>query len=67
MSIQGRKWLPKSGGASSNAGSIAARRLLFCQKGGGGAIARPPSLTPLGVICHVAQTDNPNTQQARKK
>ena len=33
---QGRKWLPKTGGASSNTSSnVAGRRLLFCQKVGG--------------------------------
>ena len=39
---QGRKWLPKSGRASSNEGSIAARHLLFCLNlEGGGANALP--------------------------
>ena len=38
---QGRNWLSKSGGASSNMGAMATRRrcrrrLLFCQKMGGG-------------------------------
>ena len=53
--IQGRKWLPKSGGASSNTGSNAARlraggAFYSTKKWGAIAPSAPPSLTPLRSI-----------------
>jgi hypothetical protein len=43
---QGRKWLSKTGGASSNAAAMAAPSIL---PKGGGAIA-PPPVTPMFTI-----------------
>ena len=43
--IQERKWLSKSGGASSNIAAMAAPSIL--PKGGGGGVIAPPAVTPL--------------------
>ena len=45
--LQGRQWLPKTWGASSNASrrrAAARRRLLFCQNLGGNCPLCPPAI-----------------------
>ena len=66
---QGRKWLTKSGGASSNMAAMAARHrcrrhLLFCQKVGGQLLPLPPlQLRP----CHMYDLGVSHTFHFHKK